>query len=106
MRIVFITMVVLGAALASAGCNGDGDTADAAPVADAAAADAGDGDGGGPLGFMEECDLAEDLCDDSLELFCWDYPSKGPHCTHSCEGPEECEDPSPGCSPQGVCRAP
>lgn len=108
-----------------AACGGDDDdTADAtisgidASDTDASDIDAGDGDaadldasdldGSGLLGFMEVCDPDDDRCDATLEppLLCWDYPSKGPHCTHECTLDEECEAPSPGCTPQGVCRAP
>jgi hypothetical protein len=42
-------------------------------------------------------------CDTGL---CWDFPSKGPHCSKMCTTDADCPPPSPGCNPQGVCRAP
>jgi hypothetical protein len=86
----------------------DGPAADGAAGGDAALADGAPGDASGVLGFMEECDPENDLCDGTLDppLFCWNYPNRGPHCTHECDLNEECAPPSPGCNQQGVCRAP
>lgn len=75
------------------------------PGADAAVS-AADSGTAGPLGFMEECDPADDQCDSSMELFCFGFNAKGPHCTHECTSPDQCGDPSPGCNNMGVCKAP
>ena len=118
-------LVALPLMLALGACGGDDDPVDAAvefdsinvlPDAatfdgatfDGATFDAVGADASSVLGFMDDCVLADDMCDDSLvpPLLCWDFPSKGPHCTHSCDGDEDCEAPSPGCSGQLVCRAP
>ncbi len=123
--------IVVGLALSVivAACGGDDDPVDAAAdhdgpgiidahsgdatandgaLTDGAVTDAAEFDGNGLLGFMDDCDLGDDQCDDTLEppLLCWDYPSKGPHCTHTCGGPDDCEPPSPGCTGTGVCSAP
>ncbi len=105
-------------------CGGDDDTADAAVTGidasgidgttadasdqDGTTADASDQDGSGLLGFMEVCDPDNDLCDSTQvpELFCYDYPNRGPYCTHLCTLDEECDEPSPGCNNNGWCRAP
>lgn len=100
-----LTTAACVALLAGIACNGDDDNPDAA-AADASEATDANGQDAGTLGFMDECDMENDLCDSSDGLLCWDYPSKGPHCTRECDGPEDCEEPSPGCNSQGVCRAP
>jgi len=84
-----------------------GDESDASDL-DGSAVDASDHDGSGVLGFMDECDPDNDLCDSTQvpELFCYNYPNRGPHCTHVCSIDEECDEPSPGCNNNGVCRAP
>ncbi len=54
------------------------------------------------LPFMSPCDT-DAQCDTNL---CFNFPSKGPHCTRHCTQPTECPPPSGGCNPQGVCKAP
>jgi hypothetical protein len=57
---------------------------------------------GGLLPFMSPCTTNE-MCDTNL---CFNFPSRGPHCTKTCTSDTDCPAPSPGCNPQGVCRAP
>lgn len=78
---------------------------DAAPGLDADTS-APDAMPGAKLGFLEACDLANDQCDDTMNLLCFGFNSKGPHCTHSCTGGGECEAPSTGCSGMNVCKVP
>src|SRR5687767_4140489 len=78
--------------------NGDGDV-DGGPDADASAACQGS-----PLGFMCPCDLADDQCDEANDDTCYNFNAKGAHCTRSCEGPQDCPEPSPGCNNMGVCK--
>jgi hypothetical protein len=61
---------------------------------------------GAAIGYLQPCDIANDLCDTSLNLACFPFNMKGPHCTHSCGGDGECEAPSPGCSGMDVCKIP
>lgn len=101
---MFVRALAFAFVLAAAACGGDDDPMDPTPDA---SADPDTGGGGGTLGFMEECDTADDQCDTSQELFCRTYRQKGDFCTHACDMDLECEDPSPGCSANsGVCRAP
>jgi hypothetical protein len=66
--------------------------------------DAADVDAGAPLPFMSECVLGmDDACETGL---CFDFNTKGPHCTHECTVDTDCEAPSPGCNGMGVCKAP
>ena len=53
---------------------------------------------------MAECPLGDNAaCSSGL---CFEFNSKGPHCTHACTLDTDCEAPSPGCSGMGVCKAP
>ncbi len=61
---------------------------------------------GGSIGYLQPCAIADDLCDTSMDLSCFAFNMKGPHCTHSCAGDDNCEAPSPGCSGMGVCKVP
>jgi hypothetical protein len=56
----------------------------------------------GLLPFMSACEKNEQ-CDTGL---CFNFPSKGPHCTKSCTQPTDCPPPSLGCNPQNVCKSP
>lgn len=56
--------------------------------------------GGGKLPFLASC-MTDDECETGL---CYNYPSKGPHCTKSCTSDAECPAPSPGCNPKGICK--
>ena len=58
----------------------------------------------GSVAFMEECAPLSDDCAEGL--VCFEFNSKGPHCTHSCETSSDCEEPSTGCNNKGVCKAP
>ena len=58
------------------------------------------------LPFLAECDPSNDLCDSSEGLQCFSFNNKGPHCTHECSAPTDCEAPSPGCNGMGVCKVP
>jgi hypothetical protein len=58
------------------------------------------------LPFLSPCDPENDLCDADNGEFCFGFNAKGPHCTHQCDTPQECDAPSPGCNNMGVCKAP
>lgn len=62
----------------------------------------GGGGGSEMLPFMSECDTNEQ-CETGL---CFPFNAKGPHCTQSCAGPEDCPPPADGCNNMGVCKAP
>jgi len=64
------------------------------------------GEGGGGLQFMDPCSTAPGAPQCPPGDTCWNYPSKGPHCSHACTVATDCAPPSPGCSPQGECKAP
>ena len=61
-------------------------------------------DSGGEPTFMEPCDVSDDACQEPY--FCFNYNSKGPHCTTECTRDDQCEAPSTGCNMMGVCKAP
>jgi hypothetical protein len=54
--------------------------------------------------FMATCDLGHS--EECASMMCFDFKTKGPHCTHTCKAAGDCESPSPGCSGMGVCQAP
>lgn len=82
---------------------GAGGTASATGAGGAGGAATGGGGGaGGKLPFMSPCAKDED-CESGL---CFDYTSKGPHCTVPCTMDTECPPPSTGCNMKGVCKAP
>lgn len=89
--------LLLSCLLLSVACAGD-----EAPLAPAADADITTP----ALEFMTPCDVADDRCDMESEHFCFAFNDKGPHCTHACVAPEDCEAPSTGCNNRGVCKAP
>jgi hypothetical protein len=79
------------------------------PAADAAvdaAAETSSDDASSPdsglLPFMSPCDNNAQCATGN----CFNFTSKGPHCTKSCTQPSECPPPSTGCSNMGVCKAP
>jgi hypothetical protein len=98
--------LLLALALAPAACSSEVDDG-GSPAPDAGssagAADAGEST---PLPFLAECDPGNDQCDSSEGLLCFSFNNKGPHCTHSCSVPADCESPSPGCNGMGMCKAP
>lgn len=71
-----------------------------AGTSEAASTDASDA--GALLPFMSTCDTNEQ-CDTGL---CWNFPSKGAHCTKHCTTAADCPPPSGGCNPQSLCKAP
>lgn len=73
------------------------------PPADAAA-NAPDAMPGAAIGYLQPCDVSNDQCD--TDLTCFAFNNKGPHCTHTCQGADDCEAPSTGCSGMGVCKVP
>ena len=111
-----ITAIVFASSLALVGCGSEegDDSGDDAPAPDAgvvqvdaaAQVDAGAAstDAAPGLGFMEMCDPADDAC--GADLVCFNFNSRGPHCTHSCTVDADCEEPSRGCNNMGVCKAP
>ena len=59
----------------------------------------------GLAGYLEPCPGGSDSeCEEGLT--CFPFNMKGPHCTHSCTVPSDCEAPSTGCSGMGVCKVP
>ena len=63
----------------------------------ASTSDAGFGMYMGPCLMMSDCPSGDQ---------CYDFPSKGMFCTHSCMVDTDCEAPSPKCTPKGVCAVP
>jgi len=55
---------------------------------------------------MCPCNPADDQCDTANGDMCFQFNEKGPHCTHACDGPEDCPEPSNDCNNMGVCKAP
>ncbi len=74
--------------------------------ASAEAGEAEEGGAGGGPGWMDPCSTAAGAPPCPTGDTCWDYPSKGPHCSKSCKEATDCPPPSPGCNPQGECKAP
>lgn len=90
-----------------------GDDAEAPRVDAAPAADADpnqpDAMPGAAIGYLQPCDVSDDQCDSTMNLTCFAFNNKGPHCTHTCvqdQADDDCEAPSPGCSGMGVCKVP
>ena len=70
---------------------------DAAPEASA--------ESGAKKEFLAPCTSAEECASGLCQLF----PAKGSFCTNHCTAATasvDCPPPSPGCNPQGVCKAP
>ncbi len=89
--------LVFALATGLAGCAGD-------PAPQPSGADASLGPDAALLPFMAACPLGDNgACESNL---CFEFNSKGPHCTHGCTVDADCESPSPGCSGMGVCKAP
>lgn len=64
---------------------------------------------GAAIGYLMPCVTANDMCDSTMDLVCFAFNNKGPHCTHSCvqdQADDDCEAPSPGCNGMGVCKVP
>ena len=77
------------------------DAAGGPPVPPDSAVPTSDGEA---IGYMEACTVGMDeLCETGL---CFDFNTKGPHCTHACTVDTDCEAPSTGCNGMGVCKAP
>jgi len=76
------------------------------PIVEAdAGAQLGDPDSGGTVvDYMEPCDGADVAC--AEQLVCFQFNSRGQHCTHNCAVDSDCAPPSRGCSNMGVCKAP
>lgn len=95
MRWAHVFLIVF--ALSVWGCSSEKDNsspdANAGPLVDAS---------GELLPFMSEC-TENSQCETNL---CFQFNSKGPHCTHECTTADDCEAPSPGCNNKGVCKAP
>jgi hypothetical protein len=51
----------------------------------------------GPCSVDGDCPIGD---------LCHNFPSKGLHCTKTCELASDCPAPSPGCTPNGVCALP
>jgi hypothetical protein len=67
--------------------------------------DAGDGgpiEAGTLAPYLANCKVNGD-CESNV---CFNFTSKGPHCTIACKADAECPAPSPGCSHMGICKAP
>jgi hypothetical protein len=66
-----------------------------------AAGDSGPAEAGALGAFLADCAVDAD-CESGV---CFNFTSKGPHCTLACSADAECPAPSPGCSHMGVCKA-
>jgi hypothetical protein len=75
---------------------------------EAAVPDGGGGEGGeaGGLAFMDPCSTAPGAPKCPPGDTCFDFPAKGPHCSHPCSVATDCPPPSPGCNNQGECKSP
>jgi hypothetical protein len=62
------------------------------------------GNEGGTGGFAEAC-TSNATCPSAYPI-CFNYNTKGPHCTKQCATNADCPAQSPGCSGMGVCRIP
>ena len=96
---LFLRVLFSSCFLLCVACGDDGESTP--PEADAAANAA---DAMPALPYLSSCDVTNDQCDSSMDLFCFAFNNKGPTCTHSCSGDLECEAPSPGCGNMGVCK--
>jgi len=98
--LALIPSLGLGLALALGACGSD--------TSGPSGPDAGSGSHVGPdaglLPFMSACTVGHD--EECATGLCFDFNSKGPHCTHACTVATDCEAPSDGCSGMGVCKAP
>ena len=94
-----LTTIILALVLAACGGDDDGGGSGADAAAECSGAD--------PLPFMCPCTIMDvDPCDEAAGETCFAFNDKGPHCTRECEGDDDCEAPSTGCSGMGVCKAP
>ena len=88
-----------GACVCSGGVPGiDASARDASPPTEAAPAPSN-------LGFLEAC-TANEQCASGL---CQNYPARGMLCSKTCTEATQaadCPPPSPGCTKNGVCKAP
>jgi len=99
--------MLVGCALIAAlftACGGDDDGV--VPGFDAAADPRCVVDVGDPIPFMCPCEVADDQCDTAAGDMCFMFNERGPHCTHACDGAEDCPAPSNDCNGMGVCKAP
>lgn|GEM_PF-2765340 len=90
------------------GMGGDGDGMDGTG--------GGGGGGGGPGAdpdfeaptdgsFLSVCTPGEEgTCMDGF--FCFEFNSKGPHCSTECIEDVDCAEPSTGCNGMGICKVP
>jgi hypothetical protein len=101
-RLSFLFGALLAGALLTA-CGGDDDGGSAVDAAPDPRCIVGEGE---PIPFMCPCDPADDQCDTAGGDMCFQFNEKGPHCTHACDGPEDCPEPSNDCNNMGVCKAP
>jgi hypothetical protein len=62
----------------------------------------GGGGSGALLPDASPCD-EDEQCESAL---CFPFNAKGPHCTKSCAGSEDCPPPFDGCNMMGVCKVP
>lgn len=59
---------------------------------------------GGDLGFDEACDVVDDQCDKSQDLFCYPFlRGEAPKCTKLCERESDCGDCGGHCNQKGLC---
>jgi hypothetical protein len=101
-RLSFLFAALLAAAFFSA-CGGDDDGGSAIDAAPDPRCIVGEGE---PIPFMCPCNPADDQCDTAADDMCFQFNEKGPHCTHACDGPEDCPEPSNDCNNMGVCKVP
>lgn len=82
-------------------CDCSGATPGAESMDAGAAGDSGPAEAGALGAFLADCAVHAD-CESDV---CFNFTSKGPHCTRACSADAECPAPSPGCSHMGVCKA-
>jgi hypothetical protein len=97
-RLLLASALVFGLGGLVTGCASDEGDRPTPADASLATQDAGTA----ALGYMEACtDNAQ-----CMSNLCFNFNSKGPHCTHECTTATDCEEPSPGCNGMGVCKVP
>ncbi|MBP9087878.1 MAG: hypothetical protein KBG15_17285 [Kofleriaceae bacterium] len=63
-----------------------------------------DGPAGAAPKYMTSCTIGGTACESPYT--CYDFNSKGPHCSKTCSVATDCPAPSTGCSGMGICKVP
>jgi hypothetical protein len=100
----FAAIVVLSFVATLAACDaGKSSGPDAAVVIDSPAGTV-DAPAGVAPKYMASCSLTGTACE--MPYKCYNFNSKGPHCSKTCSAAGDCPAPSTGCSNMGICKVP